>query len=105
MLPLIWSAPARASFIGWSGGSSPKNRTFVDEILKTLGLSHNDTKGIIDVCKGAVAERQLLGGGGQDLRGNSPNIIFMSVHFQRGWRPLRSPDMATEETVRLFPRS
>ncbi len=30
----------------------PKNRTFVDEILKTLGLSHNDTQGIIDVCKG-----------------------------------------------------
>lgn len=30
----------------------PKNRMFVDEILKTLGLSHNDTKGIIDVCKG-----------------------------------------------------
>lgn len=30
----------------------PKNRQFVDEILKTLGLSHNDTKGIIDVCKG-----------------------------------------------------
>ena len=30
----------------------PKNRAFVDEILKTLGLSHNDTKGIIDVCKG-----------------------------------------------------
>lgn len=30
----------------------PKNRAFVDEILKTLGLSQNDTKGIIDVCKG-----------------------------------------------------
>ena len=30
----------------------PKNRAFVDEILKTLGLSHNDPKGIIDVCKG-----------------------------------------------------
>lgn len=30
----------------------PKNRAFVDQILKTLGLSHNDTKGIIDVCKG-----------------------------------------------------
>ena len=30
----------------------PKNRAFVDEILKTLGLSHNDTKGIIDVSKG-----------------------------------------------------
>lgn len=30
----------------------PKSRAFVDEILKTLGLSHNDTRGIIDVCKG-----------------------------------------------------
>ena len=30
----------------------PKNRTFVDQILRTLNLSHNDTKGIIDVCKG-----------------------------------------------------
>ena len=28
----------------------PKNRQFVDEILKTLGLSVNNTKGIIDVC-------------------------------------------------------
>ena len=30
----------------------PKKRAFVDEILKVLGLSHSDTKGIIDVCKG-----------------------------------------------------
>ncbi len=30
----------------------PKNRAFVDEILKVLGLSHNNTKGIIDVSKG-----------------------------------------------------
>lgn len=30
----------------------PKNRAFVQEILKTFGLSPNDTKGIIDVCKG-----------------------------------------------------
>jgi hypothetical protein len=30
----------------------PKNREFVDEILKTLGLSPGNTKGIIDVCKG-----------------------------------------------------
>ena len=30
----------------------PKNRAFVDEILKTLGLSLNNTKGIIDVCRG-----------------------------------------------------
>ena len=30
----------------------PKNRAFVQEILKTLGLRTGDTKGIIDVCKG-----------------------------------------------------
>ena len=30
----------------------PKNRAFVDQILKTLGLSINNTKGIIDICKG-----------------------------------------------------
>lgn len=30
----------------------PKSRTFAAEILKTLGLNINDTKGIIDVCKG-----------------------------------------------------
>ena len=30
----------------------PKNRTFVDEILRSMNLSHGDTKGIIDVCKG-----------------------------------------------------
>ena len=33
-------------------GAIHKNRAFVDEILKTVGLSHNDTKRIIDVCKG-----------------------------------------------------
>lgn len=30
----------------------PKNRAFVNEILKALNLSINNTKGIIDVCKG-----------------------------------------------------
>ncbi|MDR2568883.1 MAG: XRE family transcriptional regulator [Oscillospiraceae bacterium] len=30
----------------------PKNRTFVEEILRSFGLSSGDTKGIIDVCKG-----------------------------------------------------
>ena len=30
----------------------PKNRQFVDEILKSFGLSVNNTKGIIDVCMG-----------------------------------------------------
>ena len=29
----------------------PKNRAYVAEILKTFGLSINDTKGIIDICK------------------------------------------------------
>lgn len=29
-----------------------KNRTYVAEILKTFGLNVNDTKRIIDVCKG-----------------------------------------------------
>jgi hypothetical protein len=30
----------------------PKNRTFVEEILRSFGLSLGDTRGIIDVCKG-----------------------------------------------------
>lgn len=30
----------------------PKNREFVDKILSKIGLSHNNTKGIIDICKG-----------------------------------------------------
>jgi addiction module RelB/DinJ family antitoxin len=30
----------------------PKNRTFVSEILQSLGLTHGDVKGIIDVCRG-----------------------------------------------------
>lgn len=30
----------------------PKNRRFVEEILASFGLNANDTKGIIDICKG-----------------------------------------------------
>lgn len=30
----------------------PKNREFVEEILKTYGLSSNNIKGVIDICKG-----------------------------------------------------
>ena len=30
----------------------PKNREFVDQILSSFGLSHNDTIGIISICKG-----------------------------------------------------
>ena len=45
--------PTGEGIIKWLGHRViPKNRAFVDEVLKTLGLSHNDTKGIIDVCKG-----------------------------------------------------
>lgn len=34
----------------------PKNRTFVEEILRSFGLSIGNTKGIIDVCKGLCPE-------------------------------------------------
>ena len=41
------------SIIKWlSNRVIPKNRAFVDEILKIFGLSVNDTKGIIDICLG-----------------------------------------------------
>jgi len=39
----------------------PNNRAFVEEILKTLGLSVGNTKGIIDVCKGLSLNDSLLG--------------------------------------------
>ena len=32
--------------------SVPKNREFVDKFLSKLGLNHNNTKGVIDICKG-----------------------------------------------------
>ncbi len=32
--------------------SIPKNREFVDKFLSKLGLNYNNTKGIIDICKG-----------------------------------------------------
>lgn len=39
--------------VKWLNGRIiPKNRAFVGEILKQLGLTIDDTKGIIDVCKG-----------------------------------------------------
>ena len=39
--------------VGWLRRRTiPKNRAFVSEILRTLGLSANRTKGIIDACKG-----------------------------------------------------
>ena len=38
----------------------PRDRAFADVILKTLGLSHNDTKGIIDACKGLPLNMHTL---------------------------------------------
>ena len=54
LLPLEFGGTPQAdSLLRWlQRRVIPKNRAFVDEILKTLGLSANDTKGIIDVCKG-----------------------------------------------------
>lgn len=54
LLPLEFEgAPTPETLLHWlQRRVIPKNRAFVDEILKTLGLSANDTKGIIDVCKG-----------------------------------------------------
>ena len=44
---------AGEGIVGWlQHRVIPKNRAFVDEILKSLNLSVNNTKGIIDVCKG-----------------------------------------------------
>ena len=37
-----------------------KNRMFVNEILKTLGLSANDTQGIIDVSKGLSLNDSII---------------------------------------------
>lgn len=52
LLPINMELTAK-SIIKWlSNRVIPKNRAFVDEILKTFGLSVNDTKGIIDVCLG-----------------------------------------------------
>ncbi|MBQ3264142.1 MAG: helix-turn-helix domain-containing protein [Ruminococcus sp.] len=52
LLPINMELTAK-SIIKWlSNRVIPKNRAFVDEILKTFGLSVNDIKGIIDVCLG-----------------------------------------------------
>lgn len=52
LLPLDLS-PTSSGVLKWlQKRVIPRNRAFVDEILKSLGLSINNTKGIIDVCKG-----------------------------------------------------
>lgn len=45
--------PTDAGVLEWlKSRVVPKNRRFVEEILAPFGLNLNDTKGIIDVCKG-----------------------------------------------------
>jgi hypothetical protein len=45
--------PTSEGIVRWLGQRViPKNRAFVDEILRSLNLSAGNTKGIIDVCKG-----------------------------------------------------
>ena len=52
LLPINMALTAKGIIKWLSNRVIPKNRAFVDEILKTFGLSVNDTKGIIDVCLG-----------------------------------------------------
>lgn len=52
LLPINIELTAKGIIKWLSNRVIPKNRAFVDEILKTFGLSVNDTKGIIDICLG-----------------------------------------------------
>lgn len=52
LLPINMELTAKGIIKWLSKRVIPKNRAFVDEILKTFGLSVNDTKGIIDICLG-----------------------------------------------------
>ena len=52
LLPINMALTAKGIIKWLSNRVIPKNRAFVDAILKTFGLSVNDTKGIIDVCLG-----------------------------------------------------
>ena len=52
LLPINMELTVKGIIKWLSNRVIPKNRAFVDEILKTFGLSVNDTKGIIDICLG-----------------------------------------------------
>jgi len=52
LLPLDMQVDDRGIVLWLERRVIPKNRKFVDEILKSMNLNINDTKGIIDVCKG-----------------------------------------------------
>lgn len=52
LLPLNLN-PSNEGMAKWlKNRSIPKNREFEDKLLSKLGLNHNNTKGIIDICKG-----------------------------------------------------
>ncbi len=67
----------------------PKNRAYVAEILKTFGLSINDTKGIIDICKGLSLNDSywVVQEGSTE---HSHSTICMRIDFQRYclWWPI-----------------
>ncbi|MCQ2743021.1 MAG: XRE family transcriptional regulator [Bacilli bacterium] len=51
LLPLSLE-PTNEGIVSWlKKRTIPKNREFVDKILSKIGLNHNNTKGIIDICK------------------------------------------------------
>lgn len=52
LLPINMELTAKGIIKWLSNRVIPKNRAFVDEILKAFGLSVNDIKGIIDICLG-----------------------------------------------------
>ena len=86
----------------------PKNRAFVEEILKTLGLSVGNTKGITSVCCGITIPVR------SSLRPPSSTTGFRCLTTQcgmigNGWRPLKSTRSAVygnfwDECVRRIPR-
>lgn len=52
LLP-IGLKPTNEGLMAWLRGRIiPKNREYVDALLAKSGLSHNDTKGILQVCRG-----------------------------------------------------
>lgn len=52
LLPIGYEATPRSVRKFLESRVIPKNREFVDQILSHFGLSHNDTIGIINICKG-----------------------------------------------------
>lgn len=69
----------------------PKNRAFVDEILKTFWLSVNDTKGIIDICLG-LSLNDSYWVTPVELTANLPITIYLKIRSRKRYRllPIRA---------------